>query len=262
MHPILIQFGKVSLYTYGLFVALGFFAGITVAQKEARRQGYDPNLVMDLGFIIIISALVGSRLFYVLVTPGPFLEDPLEVLRIWNGGLVFYGGFIAAIAAAVVYAKRKHISFWLTADIFAPGLAMGHVFGRIGCLFAGCCYGRTCDFPWAVTFNNPESLAPTGVPLHPTQLYSALANLMLFAFLWLFRKKKTYDGQLFWLYVMLYGMVRSLIELFRGDPRGYFLIEKISVSQSIGIGLALLSVIMLFYLKKQKNPSTSSSPDR
>lgn len=251
MYPVLIQFGKISLYTYGFFVAMGFFAGMAVAQKEARRLGRDPNQIVDIGFFLLIAALVGARLFYVLVNARIFLEDPMEVFRVWNGGLVFYGGFIGALATAIIFIKKKQLSLWQTADIFAPALAMGHVFGRIGCFFAGCCYGKACDLPWAITFKNPNSLAPIGVSLHPTQLYSAVANLFIFLVIWTFRGKKSYNGQLFWLYVFLYGMIRSAIECFRGDPRGYFFLESLSVSQFIGLGFALVSLVMLVYLKKQ-----------
>ena len=107
MYPILIQFGKISLYTYGLFVALGFFVGMTLAQKEARRLGRDPNQIMDVGFFLLIAALVGARLFYVLVNANVFIEDPLEVLRIWNGGLVYYGGFLGALITAIVFVRKK-----------------------------------------------------------------------------------------------------------------------------------------------------------
>jgi phosphatidylglycerol---prolipoprotein diacylglyceryl transferase len=250
MYPILIQFGKISLYTYGLFVALGFFVGMTLAQKEARRLGQDPNQIMDVGFFLLIAALVGARLFYVLVNPQPFLEDPFEVFRIWNGGLVYYGGFLGALLVAIIFVRKKQLSFWQMTDIFTPSLAIGHVLGRIGCFFAGCCYGKSCDLPWAVTFHNSESLAPIGIPLHPTQIYSAFANLFIFLLVWFFRGKKSYNGQLFWLYVLFYGVIRTIIETFRGDPRGQFFIESVSVSQFIGIGLAIISVFMLLFLRK------------
>lgn len=250
MYPILFHFGYITLYTYGLFVALGFLLGMSLAQREARRLGQDPNKILDVGFFLLIAALVGARLFYVLVNPKPFIEDPVEVVRIWNGGLVFYGGFLGALVAAIICVRKKQLSFWQTADIFTPGLAIGHVLGRIGCFFAGCCYGRPCGLPWAVTFEHSESLAPIGVPLHPTQIYSALANLLIFLLVWGLRGKKSYNGQLFWGYVCLYGIMRTVVEFFRGDDRGQFFLESISVSQFIGIGLAIISVFMLIYLKK------------
>lgn len=247
MYPVLIHFGPVSLYTYGLFVALGFLAGILVAKKEAGRLGQSPEWVGDLCFYILIAAIVGSRLFYVAVNPGQFLDDPLELFKIWNGGLVFYGGFIAAAATMAVYLKKKRLPLWQTTDILAPGVAAGHVLGRIGCFFAGCCYGKACDLPWAVTFTHPMSLAPRGLSLHPTQLYEVFNNLAVFCFLWWFRRRKAFDGQVFWVYLLLYGGTRSLLEIFRGDPRGLFLDGALSISQIIGISLAVMAIAMLIY---------------
>ncbi|MDX9787329.1 MAG: prolipoprotein diacylglyceryl transferase [Desulfobacterales bacterium] len=247
MHPVLIKIGPVSIYTYGLFVALGFLVGILVAQKEAVRLGQAPARVGDLCFYILIAAIIGSRLFYMAVNPGEFMENPLEIFKIWNGGLVFYGGFIAAVVTMVVYLRRKRLPLWQTTDILAPGLAAGHVLGRIGCFFAGCCYGKACALPWAVTFTDPMSLAPHGIPIHPTQLYEVINNLILFSFLWWFRKRKTFDGQVFWVYLLLYGVTRTLLEIFRGDPRGLFLDGLLSISQIIGMALAAIAVAMLIY---------------
>jgi phosphatidylglycerol:prolipoprotein diacylglycerol transferase len=133
----------------------------------------------------------------------------------------------------------------------APSIALAHFFGRIGCFFAGCCYGKYCDLPWAVTFNNPDSLAPQGLPLHPTQLYEALSNMAIFLFLFFFRKHKKYDGQIFWLYVFIYGITRSFIEIFRADFRGVFLYGIFSVSQVIGGIMAVVSLIMLSIFRQR-----------
>lgn len=244
MHPILIKIGSVPLYTYGLFVALGFLTALGLAQKEARRRGENPGLMMDLGFYLLLAAIVGSRVFFLIVNPDVILENPLAAFEIWKGGLVFYGGFIAALVTAIVFVRKKKLPFMRVADIFAPGLAAGHAIGRIGCFFAGCCYGKVCDLPWAVVFKDPLSLAPTGVHLHPTQLYSVAANLMVFGILWFSRTRITSQGRLFWLYVLLYGVVRAILEIFRGDPRG-FLFGGPSVSQVIGIVLACVAAVAL-----------------
>ncbi len=254
MYPVLLTFGKVSVYTYGFFIALGFMAGISLAKYEARRIGEDPDKIMDLCFYILISAIIASRLFYVVTNPKIFLSDPLEIFRIWNGGLVFYGGFIGALITAVIYLKKQKMQVWKTLDILAPPLAIGHFFGRIGCFFAGCCYGKACDLPWAITFTHPESLAPQGIAIHPTQLYSAFNNLMTFCFLWFFmRLRKHYDGQIFWIYVLIYGITRSIIETFRGDFRGHFFFGVLSVSQTIGISLSFIAAIMLIRMRSEKS---------
>lgn len=248
MYPVLFQFGKLTIYTYGFFVAVGFLAGIFLAKYEAKRTGQDPETIMDLCFYILIAAVIGSRLFYVIINPAEFFETPLEIFKIWKGGLVYYGGFIAAMITSIIYLKRRKIFLWKTADNFALALAAGHFFGRLGCFSAGCCYGSTCDLPWAVTFTHPETLAPIGIPIHPTQLYSAAANLMIFGFLWFFRGKKKFDGQLFWLYVLLYGIIRFFIEMFRGDFRGPAFWALLSVSQVIGITMAVVGIVMLVIL--------------
>lgn len=245
------------MYTYGFFVALGFFTGITLAKKEARRLGQDPAPVGDLCFYILIAAIVGSRLFYMIVNPQTFIENPLEIFKIWNGGLVFYGGFIAALVTAVVYLKRRRMPIGGTADMLAPGLAAGHVLGRVGCFFAGCCYGKTCDLPWAVTFTHPMSLAPHAIALHPSQLYEVGNNLVIFGLLWMFRRRKTFDGQVFWIYMLMYGVTRAILEIFRGDPRGFLLGGMLSVSQAIGIALAAIALIML--IRKPGHLKTSET---
>jgi phosphatidylglycerol:prolipoprotein diacylglycerol transferase len=245
MHPILLKIGDITLHTYGFFVAMGFLAGILLARSEAKRMGVDHEKIMDLCFYILIAAILGSRLLYVVINHEFFLSNPLDVFKIWSGGLVFYGGFIAALFTAFIYLKRHKMSVWLTVDIAAPSLAIGHFLGRLGCFSAGCCFGRECDLPWAVTFTHPETLAPIGIPLHPTQLYSSISNLIIFFFLWFFRKRTKFHGQLFWIYVLLYGITRSFIEIFRGDFRGDSVFGLLSVSQTIGISMSVIAVIML-----------------
>ena len=251
MYPILFKIGKLSLYTYGLFVALGFVSGILVARHEAKRLQEDQDQIMDLCFYVLIAAIVGSRLFYVFTNFNMFISDPLEIFRIWNGGLVFYGGFVLALITAIVYVQKTGMSLFKTSDIMAPALAIGHTIGRIGCFFAGCCYGKVCDLPWAVTFTNPDSLAPVNIPLHPTQLYAAATNLVIFIFLWTLRSRKKFDGQIFWVYVLLYGITRSVAESFRGDFRGDLVFGILSISQTIGGSMAFVSVVMLILLGKK-----------
>lgn len=250
MHPILLKIGNISLYTYGLFVALGFLTALWVARREAGRVGINPTHVMDLGFYLLIAAIVGSRIFFLAVNPGVLSESLWAVFQIWEGGLVFYGGFIVALITAIIYVRMIKVPFFRIADIFSPGLALGHAVGRIGCFFAGCCYGKECDLPWAVVFKNPLSLAPIGVHLHPTQIYSVAGNLMVFGALWLLRKRTRYTGQLFLLYVMFYGLVRSFLELFRGDPRGN-IFDGVSVSQGIGLVLAASAAVVLAIMRKR-----------
>jgi len=256
MHPILFKFWKITIYTYGFFVALAFMVAISVAKYEARRLGENDEKIMDLAFWVLIAAIAGARFFYILMAPETFLRDPLEIFRLWNGGLVFYGGFIVALIASALYLKKNRMPLWRTADIVAPALAIGHAIGRIGCFCAGCCYGKTCDLPWAVIFRDAHSLAPVHIPLHPTQLYAVLANTLIFVFLMLFRRYKSFEGQLFLLYVMIYGITRSLLETLRGDFRGDRIFGILSVSQFIGLSLAVLAAVMLLVLGKHSIKKT------
>ncbi len=251
MHPILFRCCGITVHTYGFFLALAVLSAIFMARREAIRLEVDPDKIMDACFYVVVAAIVGSRLFYVATAPSAFLADPLEIFKIWNGGLVFYGGFIGAVLVVLVYFKIYHLPLGKCADIAAISLPLGHFLGRLGCFSAGCCYGKACDLPWAVTFHNPESLAPLNLPVHPTQLYESGANLLVFLLLFAFRKSKRYDGQLFWIYMALYGVNRSIIESFRADFRGGEILNVLSISQAIGLSFAALAIIMLIILGRK-----------
>lgn len=247
MYPVLVKIFGIPIYTYGLLVALGFFTGIILIKHEAIRVGEDPETLMELSFYSILSAIVGSRIFYIFTDLGPFIRDPVEIIRLWNGGLVFYGGFIAVFIVGVIFIRINKMKFLKTLDIASPAVALGHGIGRLGCFSAGCCYGRECHLPWAVTFTHENALAPLHIPLHPTQLYESFSNFMLFAILFFLRKKTRFDGQLFCIYMILYAGVRMVNEYFRGDFRGDFGIAFLSPSQSISLAMILLfSGLMIF----------------
>jgi len=253
MHPVLLKIGSLTLYTYGLFVALGFITAVWFAGKNAQKNNLTPEMITDLFFVIILSGIVGARLCYVVLNFSSFADDLLSIFKIWNGGLVFYGGFISALVCSIAYAKKKKLDIWRTADHLAPAVALGHAVGRIGCFFAGCCYGKECHLPWAITFKNPDSLAPLFVGLHPTQLYSVISNFFLFFIILMIRNRKKFNGMVFWVYILLYGLLRSFVEIFRGDFRGNFIVDFLSLSQGIGISMAIFAVFMLFYLSGKTN---------
>ncbi len=250
MYPTLFKIGSFSVCSYSFFVAIGLITGILLARKEAKRAGEDPDKIMDLCFYLLIAAIVGSRLFYIAANPGIFFQEPLEIIKIQNGGLVFYGGFVAALITGLIYMKSTEMPLWKTADIIAPSIAVGQFLGMLGCFFAGCVYGRTCDFSWAVTFTHPESLAPTGIPLHPVQLYFSLNYLLIYGVLLFIRRYKKFDGQLFWGYVLLYGITFAIIETFRGDTQGFSISGALSVSQTIGAALAMIAAVVIMLLRK------------
>ena len=252
MYPVLFHIGAFAVHTYGVFVAMAVLSAIALALREARREGEDANKILDLCFYILVAAIIGSRILYVLINWSAFRHDPFEIVRIWHGGLVFYGGFIGALIAALWYIRRKGLPLLKTADIIAPSIAFGQFVGRIGCFFSGCCYGKTCDLPWAVIFTQTESLAPKGVPLHPTQLYSSLNSLFIFLVLVGLRRIKGFNGQIFWSYVLLYGVTRSILEHFRGDERGMFVEGMLSTSQLIGLTVAVIAIAMMIILRRRK----------
>jgi phosphatidylglycerol:prolipoprotein diacylglycerol transferase len=209
--------------------------------------------VLDLGIYIIIAALVGAKLLLLIVDFDQFRQSPGELLSLARSGGVFYGGLILAVLVAFWYISTHRMPFWRTCDVFAPAIALGHVTGRLGCLAAGCCYGRPTDAWWGITFTNPLAAAnvgtPLGIPLHPTQLYEAGAELLILVLLLATEQRgRLFAGRTFWAYMFLYAVSRYAIEIYRGDPRGMVL--GFSTSQSISLVLAPLSLAMLFYLSR------------
>jgi len=256
MHPILFQIGPITVFAYGIMIALGFCAAFWLAEKEGARRGLEEKNIHDLGSLILVSALVGSRAFYVALEWRQFADEPLRAFAIWEGGLVFYGGLLLAVPLVLLYVKRNKVPIWAAIDTAAPCVSLGQFFGRIGCFLAGCCYGAETTAPWGVVFSNEVGLAPRGIPIHPTQLYSAAGNLFLFAFLYFWvRPRQRFDGQIFGLYLVLYPAMRFIIEFFRGDPRGA--IGFLSTSQVLGLPLLFLGLWILRHnrLKKSKGAS-------
>ncbi len=246
MYPILIKIGGFTLHTYGVLLAVGFLLAIWVALRDARRQGIDPNLVMDLSFYVLIAALVGSRVFYVLGNWHEFADNPVDVVRFWRGGLVFYGGFLCSVLVATYYIRKHRLNFEQLTDLLAPSIALGQAIGRLGCFAAGCCFGTPTDLPWACVFTSKDSLAPLGVPLHPTQLYESAATFLIFVVLWAMRRSEKFRGKILWYYILFYAAIRFALEFLRADPRGFFIPDVLSTSQAIAIPLAILAVYMLW----------------
>src|SRR6185503_18385135 len=186
--------------------------------SRAKRWGLDANRVLDLGIYIIIAALVGAKLLLLIVDREQFLRNPMELLSLARSGGVFYGGLILAVSVAFWYIARHRMPFWTTCDVFAPGIALGHVTGRLGCLAAGCCFGKPTSLPWGITFTNELAAANVGTPLHvalhPTQLYEAGAELLILVLLLSTeRKGRPFAGRTFWAYMFLYAVSRYIIEI-------------------------------------------------
>lgn len=252
MFPVLVRIGPLTIHTYGFMIASAFLLGLWLALRQAAREGLPKEKITDIGFYALFSGIIGSRIFFIATNWPHFSSHPIDMIKIWEGGLVFYGGVIFALPTVLWYAKKHGLSLWRAIDVWAPSIAIGHALGRLGCFSAGCCYGKPTDLPWAVTFSNPESLAILGVPLHPTQLYEAAAELMNFVFLLVIRKRKTFHGQVFWMYVLNYSIIRALIEIFRGDITRGFVMPGISTSQGISMIMFATALAFLFRLKRNR----------
>lgn len=263
MFPKLFDLGPLSIYSYGVLLAAAYLGGLQFSLIRARQRGLDPARVMDLGIYIIVSALVGAKLLLVIVDADHFLANPGDILSLARSGGVFYGGLILAVLVGYWYMWKHQMPTWRIADVIAPGIAFGHVVGRLGCFLAGCCYGHETDVPWAVTFTNPlaqENVGtPLGIPLHPTQLYEAGAELVILGLLLaLEHKGRPFHGRTFWGYMLVYGLSRFVIEFFRGDPRG-MVFGNISTSQFISLCIVPLSIVMLYWLSR-RGQDTSPAP--
>lgn len=245
MYPVLLHIGGFSLYSWGLMVAVAFVVGIAVAMLRCQKEGLSPEDVMDGAMYVLISAILGSRIFYVIGFWDYYRDNIWSVLAFWEGGMVFYGGLIFAMIALFIWARVRKMDVLNILDLASPSVAIGYSIGRIGCFLRGCCYGVECHLPWAMHF--PESQGF----VHPTQIYSSLAGLGIFVVLLIVRDKKRYNGQVFVWGVILYSLYRFIIEFFRYNILhwGYF-----SPSQWISVGLLGFCSVLIVY----KNFSRSS----
>lgn len=260
MYPILFEIGNWPVYSYGVLLAAAYLIGLQLAVVRARRAGVDPAKVMDLGIYLIIAALVGAKLMLIIVDFDYFRQQPRELLSLVRAGGVFYGGLIAAVGVGIWLVRRYQLNVWATGDLMAPGIALGHVIGRFGCLLAGCCYGRPTDVPWAITFTNPVASAnvgtPLGLPLHPTQLYDAGAELLILAILLMTeRKGKPFAGRTFWLYMGLYAISRFIIEFYRGDVNRGTALGGLPTSQFVSLLIVPAAFGMLWLLRRRAQPT-------
>jgi phosphatidylglycerol:prolipoprotein diacylglycerol transferase len=259
MHKIAFQFGPLAIHWYGVMVALGFLAGLWTASRRAPRDGIHPERILDLGPWLIVGAIVGSRLLFVIsYWDEYFARQPwYEIFMIQRGGLVFYGGLIGAFAGAVIFIRWKKLPFLKVADVTAPSIALGHAFGRIGCLMNGCCYGKPTECFLAIHF--PASHETGGIGVHPTEIYESVLNALLYLGLaWLFRRKK-FDGQIFALYLMIYAVLRATVEFFRGDYSSLIL-GWITPGQVASVVTFVLGVAMWRLASRQAKTPTPIKP--
>ncbi|HKD11135.1 MAG TPA: prolipoprotein diacylglyceryl transferase [Thermoanaerobaculia bacterium] len=257
MFPRLVHIGSFYLPTYGLMLAVAYLTAIWLLRRKAIAEGLPEQKILDLSLYILASAILGAKILLVIVEWRHYTSQPRDLVEVLRSGGVFYGGFICATVVAIWYMRRHRLPSWKIADMGAPSIALGEAIGRWGCFAAGCCYGKEWHGPWAVTFRDPFAHdnvgTPLNTPLHPTQIYLSINALVIFLVLqWAYRRK-TFDGEVFWLYVLLYSITRGIIEVWRGDlVRGFVIPGVLSTSQFIGVLAALASLGMLFYLSRRE----------
>ena len=245
MFPRLFHLGSFNLPTYGALVACGVIVGLYIAARLSERQGIDPEKAWNLGIMVVLGAIVGAKLLLIINDFPYYSQHPGDIfsLSLLQAGGVFYGGVLTALALSVWYMRKNHMPWLRTADAFAPGLALGHAIGRLGCFAAGCCYGKPTEHWWGVTFRNPLAHAlvgtPLNVPLEPTQLFESAVELINFLILyWLIQRKK-FEGQVIGSYLFLYGVARYFLEFIRDDP------DRGSVFGGAMTGTQLISIVMV-----------------
>lgn len=236
---------------YGIMMALAFFAGLFTATRRAKYANIPGEVIADVTLWLLVGAIIGARIVYVTTYwKQEFADQPFsEVFMVQHGGLVYYGGLIGATVAGFIYLFWKRLPVWKVSDVLAPSIALGSVFGRIGCLLNGCCYGYACDLPWAIRF--PPDHETHGLPVHPTEIYDALLNLILYVLLaWWFRRRK-FDGQIFAAYLMIYAIFRSISEHFRGDYPQDHIHFGLTSAQVVSVPMFIAGLILMVFLSRR-----------
>lgn len=252
MRPILFELGQFPVRSYGLMMALAFIVGILVARRRAKAAGLDPDVIIDFAFFVILASIAGARAVHVIVQWEYYSGDPLSIFRLWEGGLAQYGGIAAGVVTGITFFIRRRIDPWMGADIVAPSVALGVAVGRIGCFLNGCCYGKACDLPWAVTFH-PASIAGQHVhdtALHPTQIYESLAALAIFFVLIAVDRRKPFQGFTLWLLIILLAAYRFVVDPIRQYDAIAMAVQGpvLSLTTNQVIGLVLIAVSVAFML--------------
>jgi len=259
--PVLFHIGGFTVYSYGVLVAIGVLLGLWYARRQAPRVGLDPDRVWNLGIYVVLTALVTAKLWLVVIYWHYYIQHPREIFSydlIQSGG-TFFGGVLGAIALLVIYTRVTKTKVLALLDCFSGGLPLGHAIGRLGCFMAGCCYGKATTLPWGVTFTDPAAArlvgTPLGVPLHPTQLYEAAAEVCNFIILIWLGKRQRFIGQITAAYLFLYGIERGAIEFVRGDPdRTLMFNGAVSLMQVVAVGFVIFGGYILWRGTQQPMP--------
>jgi len=252
MCPIIAELGPVTIYSYGMMVAIAFIFGLYIARIEAVRKGIKIDLVYDLAFYLIIGSLIGSRVYYLLFfNPSSFIKEPLSIFKIWQGGLAIHGAILGGILTGILFSKLRKISFWVLADLVAPSIIISQAIGRLGCFLNSCCFGVPTESIFGIRF--PEGSLPniaySGLAVHPTQLYEGFFSIIGFFILWSVRRRMKFDGGLFLLYLMIYNCIRITVSSLRADSL-YIWGSNIRIAQVISS--AIFIIALAIFIKRQK----------
>ncbi|MDP4093213.1 MAG: prolipoprotein diacylglyceryl transferase [Bacillota bacterium] len=257
MHPELLKIGPVVINSYGFMIATGFIVAIVLACYRAKKLGLNPNMIFNLGLICLVGGFIGAKILFFITEIENIIKDPSIMLKLSDGFVVF-GGLIGGVLSGYIYCRIKKISFIDYFDLAAPSIALAQGFGRIGCLLAGCCYGKETTWSLGIVFKN-SSYAPDGVKLIPTQIFSSAGDFLLAAILLLYAKRKKEKGKIAALYIILYSAGRFIIEIFRDDPRGF--VGIFSTSQIISIFTLLFGLFFYKFYKVNSDSSKISSEE-
>ena len=254
-------FGGIKVFGYGAMLVLAFIGSTWLATWRARREKLDPEVILDMAFWIFFIGLAGARLFYCIQYWGKGIDSLLDVVQYWKGGIVFYGGILGGVLAFFVYRHFRPFPLRPYLDVMAPPIMVGTLFGRLGCFLNGCCYGDVCSLPWAVSFPKPSppwdrqfmlGLIPPeathSLPLHPTQIYSAIDALVILILLSAYYPLRRRDGEVMGLLMITYPITRFLIEYLRNDEGDFF--GGFTISQNISIVLFLCGLAYWFWLSR------------
>ncbi|MBN1779944.1 prolipoprotein diacylglyceryl transferase [bacterium] len=268
MHPNIVQIGPFVIHWYGLMLSLSFLFGIYLSMFRATKRGVDKNAIMDLAIIIVLCAIVGSRLQYVLTHLEEFSGHWLDVINpvqsdgtVGIGGLSMLGGVLLSIAGLIVFAWVKKLNLLVLGDIVSPGFGLGIGLTRIGCFMVGCCFGKVCHHPWGVVFPShsiPASISElAGQPIHPTQLYASLYGWVILATVLLLDRKRRFNGFILSVFFIMYGVARFLVDFVRYYNDSLFpLFGRLwTVNQAISAGMVLAGILMLVFLPRENKTS-------
>lgn len=250
-----IQIGPVTIHMYGLMIGIGFASAYLISCRRAGKKHLSEDILWGILLCALAGALIGTRLLYYIVSIPQIIHNPSII---WNfkNGYVVYGGIIFGVLFGYLYCRKKKVSFLQYFDLVMPSVSVAQGFGRIGCFFAGCCYGRQTDSWFHITYTHSD-FAPNHISLIPTQLLSSAGNFLIAGILFWYSAKSAKDGMVGALYMILYSIGRFIIEIFRNDFRGE--LGSLSTSQLISI-LVLLSGIFLIWILQKKAPEKKECP--